>query len=413
VQNLVLVATMPVLARLFDPAEFGVAGLVYATVAILAPLSSGQYYNGMLLPRKDIAAINMFVLSILLSLVFCGILMVAVLGFRGSLAASTSSPHLWASLLLIIPVLTLGEVALQASRYWALRKTGYRQLFRNNILETAMLVCSQLGAGVAGFGAVGLIAGRLLAVIASLAYFAAYAMKTTGGRFLWVVRFRYMRVLSKHYYQFPAYNMPNVIIYSAGPQIVSMLFGVLFSVKSVGFYWMAYRVLLRPSTLFGDHITRVYYQQAADRIKQHKPLFGYMTKNVAVLAGVTVTPYMIIIFFGETLFSVIFGKEWALAGTYARWMALSSFGMMIAAPARGTATLYRLERFSLVIEIFRLLMTTAAVILSVHFGDDVLAIALYSVIQLLVSLGFVIFGFALARRYDVSPELRPSWELVQ
>jgi hypothetical protein len=159
VQNLILVVTMPVLARLFDPAEFGVAGFLYAIVSILVPLSSGQYYNGMLLPRKDVEAINIFALSILLSLVICTVLMVAAISFGAPLAAWTSSPELWSTLLLIVPGLTLVQVVLQACRYWALRKIGYRQLFRNNMLETVSLVCCQLGAGLAGFGALGLIAG--------------------------------------------------------------------------------------------------------------------------------------------------------------------------------------------------------------------------------------------------------------
>lgn len=57
------IASIPVLTRLYSPADFGVLAVFTALVAILAPLVTLRYALALPLPRHDGVAMNLLVLS--------------------------------------------------------------------------------------------------------------------------------------------------------------------------------------------------------------------------------------------------------------------------------------------------------------------------------------------------------------
>ena len=135
IQNALVLATTPILSRLFSPEEFGVAGLVYAFAAIPTAASTGHYFLAILQTRKRVESVNIIVLSYLIvfgmSLLASMVVIIIYYGpdilggFGGQLGGN----------IFFIPVLMLLEGGVTVGRIWEVRRADYRSLFRNRMIE--------------------------------------------------------------------------------------------------------------------------------------------------------------------------------------------------------------------------------------------------------------------------------------
>ena len=74
-----------------------------------------------------------------------------------------------------------------------------------------------------------------------------------------------------------------------------------------------------PLSIIAPSISQVYYQKIFElkKISPHKAfLFTFKTFVILLLASLPFA--LIIFFFGEQIFSFIFGSEWAISGKYAQ-----------------------------------------------------------------------------------------------
>ena len=71
----------PILTRLYSPEDFGLFALFLGIVSILGSIANGRYEIAIMLPKKDEDAINISVLSFLISFVFSIVLLLIVIFF--------------------------------------------------------------------------------------------------------------------------------------------------------------------------------------------------------------------------------------------------------------------------------------------------------------------------------------------
>src|SRR5690554_4361739 len=130
------IAISPILTRLYTPEEFGMFGMYLAIVAILAVAATGRYELAILLPKNDKDAINILILSILLSALFSVLLLIVVIAFGEKIALLFGEPSL-SKWLLWVPVSVLLVGAYQSLNYWSNRKAHYKRLAISRTLQSA------------------------------------------------------------------------------------------------------------------------------------------------------------------------------------------------------------------------------------------------------------------------------------
>jgi O-antigen/teichoic acid export membrane protein len=85
--------------------------------------------------------------------------------------------------------------------------------------------------------------------------------------------------------------------------------------------------------------------------------------------------------FGPWLFSLVFGEAWAVAGEYARWLALFFLFNFINKPSVASVPVLGIQRGLLVYELFSTGGKVVGFLVGVYwFDSDVWAVALFSVI---------------------------------
>lgn len=399
IQNGLVLAASPILSRLFSPDDFGSAGLLYALTAMPMTISTAHYYLAVTQTGKRVEWINIIALSLssILLTSFLAWIVVIIIHLDPALGGDYSRQL--GSLLLLIPISIMLEASLAVGRIWELRRANYRSLFRNRLIETISMIVIQLLAGVLGFGAIGLVGGRLLGMGAagSDVFFGIFrSIGRSGRRALHIGK---MKEMAHRYWRFPAYTTPAELLGSLCRQIPPLFLGSYFSLEAVGLYWLANRVLERPALLFGKEISRVLTQQFADSRDGGAQTPTLLIKSTLVLAALSAPAFLVVIAFGPEAFALLFGSAWKHAGSYARWMSLYAFVQLIALPAR-TATIFNgLQRSYAIVESVRALLGAASISAAAELShDDVTAMAAFSVVQAVMMAGYVAAVFLIVRK---------------
>jgi O-antigen/teichoic acid export membrane protein len=396
-QNLIVFASAPVVARLFDPAHFGIAGLIQALGVVPVLLASGQYYIAIGIARNRGESINLAFLSILLAAI-SAVLMLPValyLQARPTLLPDQFQnvvPYLWT-----IPAFMIAGTCLFVTRLWEVRLAHYGPLVMNRLLESVVMAGAQISFGFIGAGPLGLIAGRWLGTAVAGLHGLYLLVRQIGRQGLRLIRLRRLRALARRHWQFPAYQLPAQAAGELTRQLSPILLGFFYSVTSVGFYWFANRLLERPAIVYGSNVGRVFYQHAADCRRSGRPVSRLYWRSTAALAATSVLPFGAVMLLGPMLFKWVFGPEWEEAGHFARWIALANLTFLIAFPARGATALFGLQKSYVVIETVRGGTSALTIVLiALAGGGELLAVGVAASAQSILTLGFILFaGFHL------------------
>jgi O-antigen/teichoic acid export membrane protein len=391
-QNVITFASAPVIARLFDPADFGVAGLVQALGIVPGLLATGLYYVALGIARSRGEAINVVFLSLALVPLCAALALPPVLYLQanpdllpGSLAGV--APYLWT-----IPAFMVAVNVLVVTRLWETRHGHYGPQLINRLIEGGGIAGTQIALGLLGTGPYGLLFGRWLGTAAAALHGMKQVLCEIGARGLRAISIRRMRVMAARHWRFPAYQLPATISGQLSQQLIPILLGMFYALEAVGFYWFASRLLERPAIIWGSNVARVYYQHAADQRKDGLPVSRLYWRTTATLAATSLIPFGCIIFFGPQLFALVFGGEWEQAGQYARWIALASFAFLIGFPARTATALFDIQASYAIIETVRAMLGALVVIIIARQGGEAeLAIAVATSLQGLIMLTFVVF----------------------
>src|SRR5699024_4538293 len=120
----------------------------------------------------------------------------------------------------------------------------------------------------------------------------------------------------------PVYRAPEMFLNAISQGLPVLMLTAFFGPASAGFYTIGRTVLNIPSQLIGKAIGDVFYPRIAEAANNKEDLNKLIKKATFVLSGIGIIPFGIVILFGPSLFSFVFGSDWIIAGEYARWISL-------------------------------------------------------------------------------------------
>jgi O-antigen/teichoic acid export membrane protein len=139
-------AFLPLLTRLFTPEEFGVFYIFLTTASILSLIATGGYEKSLVLPASDNDAGHLLFFSFLLSVVVTAIsfLILLFLGQWGNQFFQTEHSRL---ILWLIPVYSFFFGAFRILQNRAIRNKEYKRVSGSNIIRNAPTSVLQAGLG--------------------------------------------------------------------------------------------------------------------------------------------------------------------------------------------------------------------------------------------------------------------------
>lgn len=382
----------PIIMRLYTPEDYGVLTVYTAILGMVAIIGTLKYELGIPIADDDEKAANMIALSTIVVIFFSGIIALLLFlwgdWFLNLFDGETLSKYRY-----LIPLGVLFTGFYTVFNQWAFRKKRFKDVSKTKVSQSIVQNVTKMGFGVIGAGPIGLIIGWILGQSVGITILArpffkdhAYLMKKINCRkIIWS---------AKRYKQFPLFSAPGQILNSAGIQLPVFFITFLYGPEVIGFYGLANGIVNLPMTLIGRSVGDVYFAEAAS-IGQRNPLklktlSETLLKKLMLLGLI---PLLLLLFFGPTLFALIFGSNWHEAGVYAQIIAFMVYTRFIFDPISRVFTVFERQRDALVLNIIRIFLILIVFGVAKWFSlSSYKAVALYAGSMMIVY--FLTYVFA-------------------
>src|SRR5690348_12374101 len=357
----VSVALAPVLTRLYSPQQFGVLSVYTAVLSILVVLASLRYELTLPLASSEEDAVNLVAV--------CGCTLLAMTTLIGILAFAVPeslvkdiwpTPIYWLRVNVYCGLLVLGFFCLGAyyiALYLATRQGAFRAIARTRINQGVAGPLTQIGLGLGGAGAPGLVIGSILGQ--SVGTFGlAYRVLKERRQLLRNISWQRMSALAWRYRRFPMIASWAALIDTAGGnQLLFLMVSTVYSARIAGFIFLADRVVARPLTLIGTSILQVFVGEAG-RTASTDPAklqarFYQVTSRQFLLAAAWILLCNIA---ATALFPTIFGADWSDAVIYLRAMSIGYLAQLVVMPVFHTLQILEKQALAAVWQLGRLLL---------------------------------------------------------
>lgn len=399
----ITMAFAPFITRLYGPEAYGVMGVFMSTTAIFTPVAALTYPIAIVIPKNDSDAKSIAKLSAAIS-IYIGLLLLFFFTTFGEQIAKLFHIEVIYDFLVFIPIYIILSAWTQVIRQWLIRKKQYKITANVTFKQAAIVSASKAALGSYYPTSVTLILLSVLGIALEILQFMAAMQKKTVARI--TQNRKHVQVdiklkeIAYQYRDFPLFRAPQVFINSASQSLPLILLSSFFGPASAGFYSISRTLLGMPTTLLGNSVSDVFYPRITEAFNEGKDVRKILTKATLYLALVSIPPFSIIILFGPIIFATIFGNEWAIAGEYARWMALwSMFGFMNR-PSVSMIPLLGIQGQFLIFEIFSLLTRTIALFVGFYtFNSDTLSVMLYSITSAALNLILITHTISYTKKY--------------
>lgn len=324
IAQLISVAAVPLITRLYTPEEYGIFTVYLAVSMAIFPIASLQFDTAAILPRKEedgfILIVSSMIAVCIFSLLFVPLCLLGITTF-GFLQDAQVRIYLW---FLPIGIFILGVK--QVMLNWALRGKRFKAMTYSAVSESIVDRGFVLVAGaLSQIGALGLILGRILGPTA----YVLSLMRTGTSKSRSRPSLSEFRGLCVRYRNFPLFATWGVLMSSVSREVPMLLLAWIFSPTVAGLYGLSVRVMNMPMMMLGDAVAKVFRQRVAENVAEGKPIDSETLRLFASLVSIVVPPVIVLAWFGREIFGLVFGEIWADGGIYAQILIFSFMGMFL------------------------------------------------------------------------------------
>jgi O-antigen/teichoic acid export membrane protein len=183
----------------------------------------------------------------------------------------------------------------------------------------------------------------------------------------------------REYFRYPKFLIPSTLAGTVASESPIVLFTRLFDTTVSGLFSFVNRVTVSPMTIIGNSIGEVYRVRAAENFQKKGECRQIFLHHVKLLAIVGVIPWLILFYWGPTLFTFVFGPQWSEAGEMATIISFVVWFQLVSTPLSYTITFNRSQHLDLYLQIFRVAGSIGSVFVGYAYQDYMLAVQLYSV----------------------------------
>lgn len=302
--HLVVLASTPILTRLYGPDAFGQFGVVYAIVVLFGVIGLLQLEVDLPLCAEDeLSAALLAQITIVIGM----LALVLTLAWLLPLPPALRTLPRWAWWLL--PVACLLQVAMIALAYLHVRRGafaryGWQSMNRLVAVAAAQILLSELG----GLGLLlGLIVGQLVAVATGFPSLRPELARLRSCSF--AASFAYLRRARRY----PLYLLPANLLAVAGHHLGPLLVASIFSATEAGLFLLVQHVFAAPIRLVSQSLSQVLLGEL--RETERSRLARLARRSILLLGGSGSLLAALAVLPGDAGWRLLLGPQWDGFGT--------------------------------------------------------------------------------------------------
>ncbi|MGJ8682398.1 oligosaccharide flippase family protein, partial [Paraglaciecola sp.] len=207
-------------------------------------------------------------------------------------------------------------------------------------------------------------------------------------------------VVIKKFKQLPRFRLPHALINNLSQMAPLILLTYYFGIKEAGYFVLTRTVLMVPVNLLGKAVYDVSYPKLSADFSR-KPITKYLYLSTFGLMACSLLPILLLVFFGEELFSFVFGDAWSTSGIYAGCIAIwFSFNISNRA-CIAAVTLLNLDKFLLKNGILNITLATSGFMACIHFGaTDTTSLMVFFMMSVIAQISLISKVLIASKQHD-------------
>lgn len=382
-------AALPIITRLYTPADFSVLAVFTSLLSILSVAAALRFDLAVPIPEDDEEAVNLLALALACIGALAAILAIIVLVTPQRLLEVFNQPGL-AAWLWLLPFGVLLAGSYNALQMWFVRKKGFASIARSRVTQSATAAGAQVAMGWLNWASLGLILGQILNTGAGCVWLGYRLLKHDRDALRSVTLLR-MRGAFARYDRFPKYSTLEALANSASIQLPIIVIAAVASGPEAGYLALAMTAMQVPMGLVGTAVLQVYMSTAPDEHRAGR-LDTFTTSVFGALVKSGVGPLVFAGFVAPAVFTIAFGVEWQRAGELVAWMTPWFVMQFLSVPVSTALHVTGHQQAAFVLQFFAVALRVGAVYAASLLATDFVSetYALSGFVFYLVYLGVVL-----------------------
>jgi len=358
------VIAAPLLTRIYSAQAIGQLALFTSFISVASVSVSLKYELGIVSAASDLEAAQLTFASALISIPVSILSGVALyLAIRFSWLGFGDVP-VYATLLMIPTLILIGVFT--AFRYWAIRHGHFRLISKTTLGQHAARALFQVGLGLIGGGPGGLMLGELIGRATGMAQIVRDAWSKVRSLLLDTSTLDLRHTLNRNR-KLMMYSLPSTFVDTLVANLPIPLLVNLYGLEAGGYYALVQKVLAVPLGLIATSVADTFHSSMAICARDNpRDMIALFKRTSLWLFGIGLVPALIIAVFGRPFFGMIFGNQWAIAGTLAAISAPWFITQFIVSPLSRLVFVLSGQEAKLIYDIVILASMFAAVAISFH-----------------------------------------------
>lgn len=383
---------IPVLARVYQPADFAIQSIFLQIVTFLAGLMTWRYEYFFQLLSDDGQAKRLFVWIVKLGGGITLILTMVFLFCGGNVSTFFGDPTLGRYLVFAPLTAFLMSISL-AIQHDVQRCRRFKVSAISEIGGKASYVLS--GILLSPLGAVGLIATNLFSALGKISVLWKHCSSIVFKKIDYVGLEAHPRSL--HAKGARAMVLSHVFL-TIGSATPILFISHQYTMEVLGQFSMVMSTIFLPSALLGLAIGQVFYQRAGEYFRESRDIASLWWGTVKRLAIFGLPIYIVAACFSAFIYPIVLGGQWSKAGDYAQIFSIAAFFAFISTPLDRITLVLRNNTYLPVMHFFRMLCSILVVaVAAVEKLEFLTYLTLMTVQMSLLYLADLICGYVFIR----------------
>lgn len=341
----------PIIARLYNPAEFGVLAAYTSIIGICSSFTTGQYELAIPTVEKKGQAHQLVLLSFVVSALFA--ILITILIIIGRIANFPAYEDVFNSeLIWLIPIsiVLINGYTILSTYFIKIRnvkiifKTKLSQVISKNITQ---IVGGLLFSSKEIFLILGVILSQSTGLFSLLRNYIRQFPKRIRSHNLDVIT-RDLHIHAIRYKNYPLYLIPSRLLNKGGLELPVLFFSISYGTSFTGYFSMANQLVLLPFGVVMQSLSKSYINEFADKFNSSPPsaLIFYQKFNKKILIY-TLLPCVILTAVVEPLILMFLGENWKVASQMAPYLVIFGYFQLVYSTISQTLNVVNRQRLQL------------------------------------------------------------------
>lgn len=356
--HLITALALPIVTRLYSPADFSVLAVFSSAVAIMSVAAALRFDIAVAVAESDLDSVRLLILALTCALAIAAAVGLVVVILPESLLQNIGllsiESYLW-----LLPVGIFLAATYSAFQSWFIRSSSFSLIARSRVTQSASMAAGQIGFGAGGIAPFGLLIGHTLNTAVGCIVLGSQFLLSERKQFAVVSRSDIVAVF-RSYSRFPKYSTLEALCNSGAIQVPVIMIASFAVGAEAGFMILAMTTMQAPMALMGTAIGQVYLSRAPEKFNKGE-LSSFTLVTLGGLSKAGVGPLLFAAIVAPDAFAIIFGEEWRRAGEIVTWMTPWFIMQFLSSPLSMSIYVTGHQRLAMVLQVFGLILRICTV----------------------------------------------------